>query len=755
MPLEGPLLDNRNYADILQEALARIPVHNPDWTNFNDSDPGVTLLQLFSFMTESILYRANQIPERNRLKFLQLLGIPLRPAAAAKGFITINNERGPLESRPCDAGLDVRAGQVRFRTSQGLEVLPIEARVFFKQALAPPVTDEEIERAELYTQLYADLLDEAGSAPAFYETRPMPEPGIDGQLPVVDLAETVDGCLWLALLARPVDLSPTDLAGSLDRIRTAIANRTLTVGLMPRLDEEGVVVAAGQTNRAESRTPVRWEIASVLPGDPAANYKLLNARAEGAILHAPGLVELTLPAAEELITWNWSELEPGLEGTGEYPPSLADTNFSERVLTWIRLRLDQSGSQKTVKARLSWLGVNATLVQQKILVSGELVGTGSGEPDQCFRLANAPVLPETLVLTVGGEPWQPIDDLLAADPEVPVADPRRPIYQTEATTGATPAARTQVFTLDPESGDICMGDGAHGARPRRGQPLVASYAFGGGRQGNLGLGLINRSPQLPAGYKVTNPLRTWGGDDAQTTASAEKTIPRAVQHRDRLVSVQDFKDVTAQTPGVDLGRVEVLPVFDPTSVPPAPIPGAVTVLVIPATPGFDTPQPDQFFLEAVCDHLQPRRLVTTELYVRGPLYQDIWLSVGLEVLGGHASGPVQEAVRQALFRFLSPLYGGRKDAGWPLNIAVLPQEIEAVVARVDGVRLVEAVLLGTATVDNVLSVPLDGLMLPRLQAVAVSEGAPLPLSQLRSAPPVAGLSDGQRWTPIPVLAEQC
>lgn len=751
MPLEGPLLDNRNYADILQEALARIPVHNPDWTNFNDSDPGVTLLQLFSFMTESILYRANQIPERNRLKFLQLLGLPLRPAAAAKGFVTLNNERGPLESRPFEAGLDVRAGQVRFRTTQGLEVLPLEGRIFFKQALAAPTTTEELERAELYSQLYADLLDAAGSTPAFYETKPMPEPGVDGQLPVVDLAETVDGCLWLALLARPVDLSPTDLAGSLARVRSVLANKTLTVGLMPRLDEEGVVVAAGQTSRAERRAPVRWEIASVLPGETAANYKLLNARAESSVLHAPGLVELTLPAAEALTTWNWAELEPGLEGTGEYPPSLADTNLSDRVLTWIRLRLDQSGGETTVKARLSWVGVNATMVQQQILVSGELVGTGSGEPDQCFRLANTPVLPESLVLTVGGEPWQPIDDLLAADPEVPVADPRRPIYQSEAPTGLTPAARTKVFSLDPESGEICMGDGAHGARPKRGQPIVASYAFGGGRQGNLGLGSINRSPQLPAGYKVTNPLRTWGGDEAQTTASAEKTIPRAVQHRDRLVSVQDFKEVTAQTPGVDLGRVEILPLFDPTR-PATPLPGTVTVMVIPATPGFEAPQPDQFFLEAVCDHLQPRRLVTTELYVRGPIYQDLWLSVGLEVLGGYASGPVQEAVRQALFRFLSPLYGGRQDTGWPLNVAVLPQEVEAVVARVEGVRLVEEVLLGTTTTDNVISVPLEGLMLPRLQGVAVSEGAPLPLSQLRSAPPVAG---DQPWTPIPVLAEQC
>jgi hypothetical protein len=70
MPLQIPSLDDRRYQELLDEALARIPVHNPEWTNFNKSDPGVTLIELFAFLTETLLYRANQIPERNRRKFL-------------------------------------------------------------------------------------------------------------------------------------------------------------------------------------------------------------------------------------------------------------------------------------------------------------------------------------------------------------------------------------------------------------------------------------------------------------------------------------------------------------------------------------------------------------------------------------------------------------------------------------------------------------------------------------------------------------
>src|SRR3954463_12484220 len=97
MSLTLPAVDSRNYQELLNEALARIPVHNPEWTNFNRSDPGVTLVELFAFLTESLLYRANQIPERNRRKFLKLLGQKLTPASAARGIVAFANERGPLE----------------------------------------------------------------------------------------------------------------------------------------------------------------------------------------------------------------------------------------------------------------------------------------------------------------------------------------------------------------------------------------------------------------------------------------------------------------------------------------------------------------------------------------------------------------------------------------------------------------------------------------------------------------------------------
>src|SRR3954463_5806565 len=122
MPLAPPVIDDRRYQQLVDETLARVPVHTPEWTNFNHSDPGVTLVQLFAFLTENLIYRANQIPERNRAKFLQLLGIPLRTAREARGLVTFANERGPLEARVLGHDLELLAGKLPFRTVSGLAV---------------------------------------------------------------------------------------------------------------------------------------------------------------------------------------------------------------------------------------------------------------------------------------------------------------------------------------------------------------------------------------------------------------------------------------------------------------------------------------------------------------------------------------------------------------------------------------------------------------------------------------------------------
>src|SRR5580700_6698701 len=114
--------------------LASIPAHTPEWTIQQLGDPGRTLIELFAWLADTILYRANLIPERQRLAFLKLLGIPLQPAAAATGMISVSPDASASAAVTLAASAPVSGG-ANFETLTELDVLPVTAQVYIKAPL--------------------------------------------------------------------------------------------------------------------------------------------------------------------------------------------------------------------------------------------------------------------------------------------------------------------------------------------------------------------------------------------------------------------------------------------------------------------------------------------------------------------------------------------------------------------------------------------------------------------------------------------
>ena len=83
MPVPLPNLDDRTYADLMEEMKALIPRYAPEWTDHNESDPGIMLIELFAWLTEALIYRLNRIPEASELRFLELIGADLHQEAGA------------------------------------------------------------------------------------------------------------------------------------------------------------------------------------------------------------------------------------------------------------------------------------------------------------------------------------------------------------------------------------------------------------------------------------------------------------------------------------------------------------------------------------------------------------------------------------------------------------------------------------------------------------------------------------------------
>ncbi len=135
MTLPVPNLDDLRFQrDLVDEARKRIIHYCPEWTEYNLSDPGITLIELFAWMTELMVYRLNRVPEKNYLKFLEMLGLQRKPANSARTELTfwlsvpLPITPGSDQEVHIPQGMEVRSevseGEVIFTTNHQLKIVP-------------------------------------------------------------------------------------------------------------------------------------------------------------------------------------------------------------------------------------------------------------------------------------------------------------------------------------------------------------------------------------------------------------------------------------------------------------------------------------------------------------------------------------------------------------------------------------------------------------------------------------------------------
>jgi predicted phage baseplate assembly protein len=135
MTLPAPNLDDLRFqSDLVDEARKRITSYCPEWTEYNLSDPGITLIELFAWMTELMVYRLNRVPDKNYLKFLEMLGLQRLPASSARTELTfwlsaaLPFTPGSNQTVLVPQGFEVRSemteDEVVFTTDRALEIVP-------------------------------------------------------------------------------------------------------------------------------------------------------------------------------------------------------------------------------------------------------------------------------------------------------------------------------------------------------------------------------------------------------------------------------------------------------------------------------------------------------------------------------------------------------------------------------------------------------------------------------------------------------
>jgi predicted phage baseplate assembly protein len=642
MPLEAPTLDDRRFDEIVAEAKSLIPRYAPEWTDHNESDPGITLVELFAWMTEMLIYRVNQIPERNYRKFLALLGVRPNPAQPARAELTFTLARPDVDSLVVPQGTQVgvagAAEPTIFETEQALVAIGASlAGIYvsdgFSVASAPPATETD-------------------PAEPFQPFGPAPREGA-------------------ALLLGFDTPRPTFTSAVVD-LAVLVAERDAAAR---RCDLDGMRVPPPAITVWEFFDGKAWQ-----PVDLERDETRAFTQSGHVVFHGPGsaVPKVTIPGISATLHWFRCRLA---RTTYEEPPQI------ERVLT----NTVVASQAITVQGEIVG-GSDGSPGQRFRLANAPVVVEPRPEtiPARVGSVDGRSVRVTSVRLEVQDRPdsddpasfevWQEVDDFYESGPD------------------------DAHFLFDRATGDVQFGDGRRGRIPTAlpanptGNVIARLYRYGGGVGGNAPAGAIMELQTSPEGVDtVTNHRPASGGAAEETVAEAKLRAPRELQSRSRAVTAADYEALATEAPGAHVARARALPLTHPRF-PDAQIPGVVTVVVVPGVPG-PKPVPNEATLTAVCEYLNEHRTITAELYVVPPTYREVRISGEIVVEPDQDLAEVKRAVEERLDTFFHPLHGGRAGQGWEFGRTIFYSEVYREVFTVRGVQRIRNNQL-TITLDD-------------------------------------------------------
>jgi len=604
MPLNVPQLDDRTFQQLVDEAKKRIPHYTKEWTDHNVSDPGVTLIELFAWMTETILYRLNRVPDLHYVKFMEMLGISLREPVPAEVPVTFWLSAPQETAVIIPAGTEVASTQTETRPSI----------VFTTE------TDLEIRVPELEAVLSRVTRGEGQKRYREHNVRRL-ESGFEGvevfsEVPQVDDAVYFGfgGDLSHHVLGVVADFDPAGGAG-------------IDPTLPPYIWE------------ASTGDEVRWR---------PCELELDTTKG----MNSGGRIQIHLPAmgAQAVNKQNryWVRVR-----IREITPALAEQGMRPYKVT-PRLR------ELAVNSR----GGRVTAIHAQT-VRDEFLGRSDGSPGQRFQLQRTPLLRrrpgETLRVQVeGGErqTWQEVADfadsgaqdrhfvLDSVSGELRLGPAVRQPDGTVRLYGAIPPRGANLIFQRYRYGGGQEGNVQEGVLNtlKTAIPYVARVSNRQPAHGGLDAETLEAAMmRAPAMLRTRERAVT----EADFEFLARQALPAAIGR------VRCLQPRPSEAGRVAPGQVYVL------VVPRLPDPARYL-----APEELELREEDADMLTA---YLDERRLLTTRLSVRAPAYRWVAVRVRLRAAPGADESAVEAGVIERLHRLLNPLTGGPEGNGWPFG----------------------------------------------------------------------------------------
>ncbi len=714
MSLPLPNLDDRRWAELVDQGRTLIPVHAPSWTDHNVHDPGITMIELLAWIAEMDIYRANRVPASHRRKFLELVGFAPTPPTGARTLIGFELVEGaPATMLP--AGVDIGSTGAQdpgstFHTDRRLLLVP--GRVAAVQVMS---------RGD-----FEDLTS------SWLRGEPLPALGSD---------PAPGSALYLGLSAPLPVGSPAALyfdvdgGGREERLRLLAQAQTERAACQPPDPGIDCLPCHCGSSKADS------EVAEPEPeSDPIALPAHHSARLTWEIAVAPGVWRRLVPASGEVVDGTRSLTLTGAVEL-ELPAAMAPVQLGEVAEPLHYLRVRQAGgafdapprlnavqlngveARQEVSIRTEWLlapaatvsgpvpaageqigisfGVNddgeidtlefmdaaprfrvlgyqepAPTSEGRLLLEAALLGVGSGKPEQSFELPQGLVAGKSLeVFSLEGGSWREWSE--------------RPDWTRSSRKDAH-------FLLDPIEAEIGLGDGEAGRVLPRNAFLVAAYEATGGADGDRAAGSLdaiadnahNRAvvpdfDLLTARLgTVTQPLTAAGGSAGESLAETAARALEDLETPQRAVNLEDIERLASQTPGARPARVFAIANLHP-AFPCVRAAGVVTVVVLPSLPSH-RPEPSRGLRRQIGAYLAARRVLGTRFDVVGPEYVELTVRARVRACPLVDLQALRRRLIESLDAFFHPLTGGPQGQGWPFGRDVYRSEVLQVLDDTDG-----------------------------------------------------------------------
>lgn len=704
-----PNLDDRFYDQIVKEARKAIPKLNPEWTDENVHDPGITFIELFAWLTEMQQYYLNRITHKSELKFLKLLGTKPQPARSAwvdVSFKEIEKEYTMPE------GTKLLANDQYFETDQPLLLTPteIENIIVFSNSESNDYTSSNVHIGAAYFAFGQEA--KQGNKLYISFDRPL---NIDKDL-----------ALTLSLVEKyPVTIGSSN-NNKFDIFPSANVSwsyygssgddTNLSDGWFPLEVIKDETAHLSYSGRVTIQVPGEMKPIMIHPANDKQRYWFCCTLEEEGFEISPRIQHISLNTIsashqntlchEQLFSSNGEPhqvmtLGHYLNIEGEVDVQVRDDQGAWHFWSEVNIlsKCDQEAQcyQLIVDEEHNQLHVlfgdnqnghippqgskNIRFISYLFDFKNQMyIGQSNGLPNQAFELLGNQEDINILKLSIQvgkknaetgkivWEDWSRVDDFDQSN------------------------SADCDYMVQPETNHIIFGNNEKGQIPDNiGIPniRITSLTIGGGEKGNIKNNVLSKIIDSTGKFgqmTATNYFPASAGCEEETLEDAKKRVLVELDQSTRTVTDEDFERIAQSTPGLRVARVKAIPLYvsGMKDYPEQKAHGQITVVIVPYSEK-QRPMPSEGFLQTVHKHLDQYRLMTTEIHVIAPEY--IKISVyAVIVVELHFKN--KEKIINTLNEYLQPL-NEQGSQGWSFGRTVYKGDILSEINQISGISYIQ------------------------------------------------------------------